>query len=138
MANGQRGEVAVTVGGKSYTLRPTFDALCELEEVSGKPIDDILKGMNEGRVSGVRAVVWCCLQDQHAAEFKTLKQASEWIELAGGADVVLPWVHKVLDMNAPEQAVSGGAAAHPRKGRRQKRGPRGTGARSRSTPGGSV
>lgn len=137
MANTQRGELGVEVGGKAYTLRPTFDALCSLEEVVGKPVDEILAGVNEGRLSGIRSVTWCVLQDAHGAEFTTLKQASEWIELAGGVDIVLPWLHQVLEMNAPE-TVRGGADGNPRRGRRQTRGRDGTGARSRSTPGASV
>lgn len=137
MANKERGEKRVTVGGKDYTLRPTFDALCELEEVTGKKIDGLLQAMDDGRLSGLRNVVWCLLNDVHAAEFPTLKDASVWIELAGGVDEVLPWVHDVLGINKPEQAA-GGAQTHPRKGRQRKRARTGTGARSSRTPAESV
>lgn len=100
MANQERGELGVTVGGKTYTLRPTFDAICNLEEAAGKPIAEILTGVQEGRMSGVRGMAFCLLQDKHGREIRTLKDASEWIETAGGADVVLPWLNKVLELNS--------------------------------------
>lgn len=108
MANPERGEVGVIVGGKGYTLRPTFDALCELEELVGKPLHELLQGIQQGRLSGLRAVVWCFLQDQHSDEIKVLKDASHWIEAAGGADPVMDLVHRVLGVNAPDQAPAGG------------------------------
>lgn len=127
--NPERGEVAVTVGDGVYTLRPTFDSLCELEEIVGKPLHELMQGIMQGRLSGLRAVVWCFLQDQHAADFPTLKHASVWIEAAGGIEVVRPMVERVLGINAPEAgaATAAGAAARPRKARA------GTGGRSSRT-----
>jgi hypothetical protein len=104
MANPERGEVGVTVGGKPYTLRPTFDALCELEAVENKPIDQILRTIEEGRLSSVRAVTWCLLQDQHAAEFPTLKHASRFIEELGGADQAVAVLYRVMGLNAEPEA----------------------------------
>jgi hypothetical protein len=104
MANPERGEVGITVGGKAYTLRPTFDSLCELEDLVGKPLHELMEGIQQGRLSGVRAVTWCFLQDEHAAEIKTLKDASRWIERAGGVDAVLSAVQRALGLNVPEEA----------------------------------
>jgi hypothetical protein len=104
MANQEKGEVGVTVGGKSYTLRPTFDSLCELEDLVGKPLHELIDGIQQGRLSGVRAVTWCFLQDEHAAEIRTLKDSSKWIEKAGGVDAVLQFIHQALGMNQPEEA----------------------------------
>ena len=36
MTNSQRGEVAVTLAGTSYILRPTFAALAEIESLAGR------------------------------------------------------------------------------------------------------
>lgn len=41
MANRYRGEVDIMLGGKQYTMRPTFAALAEIEHRLGKPITDI-------------------------------------------------------------------------------------------------
>jgi hypothetical protein len=35
-ANKHRGEVAITLAGKPYVLRPTFQAQCEIEDLTGR------------------------------------------------------------------------------------------------------
>lgn len=111
MANPERGEVGVDVGGKPYTLRPTFDSLCELESIENKPIDQILATIAEGRLSSVRAVIWCLLQDEHAKEFPTLKHASQFIETLGGADQAVALLYRVMGLNSEPQGE--GDAANP-------------------------
>lgn len=106
MANPQRGEAGVVVGGKRYTLRPTFDSLCELEELTDKPFDQILAGVQQGRVSGLRAVLWCLLQDQHAKEFPALKDASAWIDKLGGVQKALEVVQEVMGANVDEEETA--------------------------------
>lgn len=116
MANPERGELGVMVDGKSYTLRPTFDSICELEDLIGKAVDAVdgpLVAATEGRRSGLRAVVWCVLQDEHSDEIKVLKDASLWIEKAGGVDVVYPWIERLFAINAPDEPVQGGDANPP-------------------------
>ncbi len=112
MANRQRGEVGVVVDGTSYVLRPTFDSLCELEDLVDKPIDQIFKVLQEGRRSGLRAVVWCLLQDRHADAIKSLKDASAWIDAVGGEDAAIALVNRVLGVNAGE-AQAGDDTANP-------------------------
>lgn len=104
MANQERGEVGVTLGDKVYTLRPTFDALCELEGIENKPIDVILRTIEEGRLSSVRAVIWCLLQDKHAKDFPTLKHASGFIEDVGGADKAVSLLYQVMGLNTPGES----------------------------------
>lgn len=55
MANPHRGEVEVTLDGKSWTLRPTFEALCEIEDSTGVGIAVMLRRFGEGSF-GVRDV----------------------------------------------------------------------------------
>ncbi len=126
MANAERGELALMVEGVSYTLRPTFDALCELEAQVDAPINAVLQTVMEGRLSGLRAVVWALLQDSHAKEIRTLKDASRWIERAGGGDVVLDAVYKVFRLNIDEAIESSAANPQPAQA--------GTSASSSSTP----
>lgn len=101
MANPERGEGSVTWGGKAYTLRPTFDALCELEERLNKPVDRIMAEMEEGRVSSTRSVMWMLLQDEHAIDFPTLKHASTLIE-GIGMDHALAVLYRVMGLNVEE------------------------------------
>ena len=109
MANAQRGEASITVGGKEYTLRPTFDSLCELENLINRPFADILNSVTEGRLSGLRSVAWCLLHDRHGDEIISLKDASSWIEEAGGADVVLEAVYRCFSLNM-DSAIEQSAA----------------------------
>ena len=83
MANRARGELGVTIGDQRYTLRPSFDGLCELEDATGKDIDAMLEQMTAGKLSGVRAVIFAVLQAEHQQEIRTLKDASAWIERLG-------------------------------------------------------
>lgn len=130
MANPERGELALQVEGVEYTLRPTFDALCELEGKVNAPFDTVMQQIQQGRLSGLRAVVWCLLQDQHAEEMRTLKDASAWIERAGGADSALEAIYKVFGMNL--DAAIEASAADPQTAQA------GTSASSSSVPAESV
>ncbi len=45
MLNRERGEVALVIGSKSYILRPTFDTLIAIEEVTDKGAIELLQGI---------------------------------------------------------------------------------------------
>lgn len=66
MANKYRGEYAWTVGGESYTVAFTVNALCVAEEKLGKPTSAILVEI-EREISLVmlRDLLWCGLQESH-------------------------------------------------------------------------
>jgi hypothetical protein len=110
MANRERGEVSIEVGGKAYTLRPTFDAMCEFEDLTGKTVDDLFEDVLKNKLSGMRAVVWCLLHDAHAEEIKTLKDASRWVDRAG-IDAVRDAVERALGLNQAPAPTQGGAEA---------------------------
>lgn len=126
MANREKGEIEVKVGDKAYTLRPTFDSICELEDLTGKSIDTLFRSIEKGSFSGLRAMVWCMLQDEHGDEIRTLKDASKWITAAGGPDVLIVHLAKLRDLNEDEQPEGDAAAARPHLARA------GTGTRSSS------
>lgn len=46
MTNPLRGEVALTLAGRDYTLRPTFNALKRIEAATGKKLVEIIGGLN--------------------------------------------------------------------------------------------
>jgi len=102
MANPEKGEVGIVVGGKSYILRPAFNSVCELEDLVGKPHTVIEAEIKSGRLSGLRAVVWCLLHDVHRHEIRTLEDAAKWIIAAGGPGVVMDLVTRVFTLNEPE------------------------------------
>ena len=117
MANVERGELGVDVDGKRYLLRPTFDSLVELEDLTGKKLDDPngpMELIKQGRLSGIRAVVWCVLHDVHGDEIATLKDASRWIERAGGVDPVMELLMRLFELHeAPAEPSTNGGGENP-------------------------
>ena len=67
MANKERGEYAFDAGGKSYTLRYSTNALCELEAILEAPFLDVITDFAEGKMSIVntRALFYAGLQERH-------------------------------------------------------------------------
>ncbi len=108
MANEQKGEVGLEVKGKRYTLKPTFNSLCELEELTGKTFSDIATKAAKGGVSAVRQLVWAYLQEYHSGEIKTLKDAGKWISDSGGLMRVDEALRKLNTLNAEDSEPSEG------------------------------
>src|SRR5688572_14969885 len=124
MANRERGEVAIEVEGRAYTLRPSFNSICELEGLLNKPFDVVMQDINEGRLSGVRSTLWCLMREHHRDEFPTLEAAGNWNEKVG-LDRVRELLVSSMDANT-EAATEGAKAANPPKAQA------GTGGRSSS------
>jgi hypothetical protein len=70
MANKLRGEVTVKAGGDSVTLRPTFDAILQVEDALDKDILSIARGMDDGslRTKDLLAVCLECAEDKDKAK----------------------------------------------------------------------
>lgn len=51
MANRYKGEVKLKLGGREYSLRPSFGALAEIEDRTGKSITELFGDLNRGRIS---------------------------------------------------------------------------------------
>ena len=67
MANKQRGEVEVVLGGKTWTMRPAFQALCEIEGRTGVGITTLARRCYEGEfgVGPITAVLWAGIRAAH-------------------------------------------------------------------------
>ena len=67
MANKQRGEVEVELGGKTWTMRPTFQSLCEIEDRTGVGITTLARRCYEGEfgVGPITAVLWAGIRAAH-------------------------------------------------------------------------
>ncbi len=76
MANRHRGEVEVTLGGRRYAMRPTFAALCEIEDRTGLGLVELARRFWDGRF-GVRelaTVLWAGIRaaDDDAPDFEAV------------------------------------------------------------------
>lgn len=50
-ANPERGEVVIMIRGEEHVLRPTWQAICEMEEGTKKPIMQLFTDFSTGRFS---------------------------------------------------------------------------------------
>ena len=61
MANPLRAELTIKLGGKEYTLRPTFEAMCEFEELvdlSALGVMARLQNLETARLVYLSAAIW--------------------------------------------------------------------------------
>ena len=89
MANESRGEVEVRLDGKAYTMRPTFQALADIESRTGMSIGELLQRLTEGKfgVTHVTIVIHAGLRafDERAPSFE---EVGEMIVGQGLASVI--------------------------------------------------
>src|SRR5678815_1242363 len=107
MANAVRGEVGIEIEGKKYTLRPTFNALCDLEEQQGKTFIEVAQAAGRGSAVAVRQLVWCYLQEHHGDEIKTVRDAGNWVSRAGGIERVNEALQRLIDLNSSDGGKDG-------------------------------
>lgn len=114
MANRQKGEGAITVEGRVYTLAFDVNAMCEVEFILDKPTDLILKSLVASpALHVVRALLWGGLRRHH--EGLDLKQCGEIIEAMGGAGPALESIGQALVAAFPD-APEGASDGPPPKG----------------------
>ena len=89
MANRERGEAAIDVDGRRYTIRPSMNALCQSKEFTGVTAPKFFHESSERAKAGdpdpndLRIIAWIYLQACHGDEIKTLNDAGAWIDRAG-------------------------------------------------------
>lgn len=132
MANPERGQVALTVGDRTYTLVTDMDAICQVEALMSAaegrvvPYVEVVLGAAQHSQRHVRAIVWGALRQHH--EDITLEQAGGLIVQAGGSEKLLETLRKLRKASEAE------GDGRPRKARQG--GP--TGARISNMPNGSA
>ncbi|HEU4986863.1 MAG TPA: GTA-gp10 family protein [Rhizobiaceae bacterium] len=102
MANRHRGEVSFDAAGKTWTMRLSTNALCELEDALGSGVDAIGTSMADPRsakVKTLRLIMWASLTDHH--EGVTVRQAGELIDEIG-LDTAMGLVQKAFAAMQPE------------------------------------
>lgn len=90
MANQERGEINLTLGGKEYVLRPTFEALCEMEDRLGITITDLIMEFAAGKVSikKVGTVVWAGIYGSMGDKAPTLREVGDMLVKDGMMTVI--------------------------------------------------
>jgi hypothetical protein len=122
MANPHKGEVELKAGETAYTLRFSIDAMCRLEETTGKGLMDLLVQLADAHrmtLTMVRHMLHAGLLEHHPEV--TLKEAGEIMLAAGGMLISMAAVTRAIHAAFPE------ASGTPRPTNRATRRARGTG-----------
>lgn len=87
MANTHKGEVALPVNGRTYTLRCGNNALAELEDAIGLPIHQLWQRWSDGAVGvrEIRAMLWAFAKEREKRF--TLEDAGNLLDEAGTESV---------------------------------------------------
>lgn len=100
MANRERGEVEVLLEGIPYTWRLTTNAACALETRTGQKFGEVVLAVDGMSLRAMRDLVWLALQDYHAAEFRTVESAGEFIDRIGMV-AAMEKVRELFEANQP-------------------------------------
>lgn len=116
-ANPERGEVALTVGDRSYILVLDFDGICAAEEAMSDQtkavtIAEIVLHAARGSHRHARVLAWAALKRRQPDI--TLEHAGEVIVSVGGVDAFFDTVKKLRKSLEPDQEDR---PARPRKAR---------------------
>jgi hypothetical protein len=127
MANPHKGEIAFEAEGRSYVLRFSIDAICQLEAETNRGIVSLIGELQDPEkmsLTMVRRILWAGLQE-HQPDL-SLKDAGELIPAAGGMANLLVMFGKAFSASFPALKEDG---PRPRKagGPRNGIGPHSTG-----------
>lgn len=100
MANRERGEYRLALAGDVYVLRLTIAAICEMEDQLGRPFASITAGLQQARISDLRALLWAALQDRHGRQFPLMDSVGALIDRLGGVPIIRKALQPFLKLNA--------------------------------------
>ncbi|MFZ5736309.1 MAG: hypothetical protein ACOY6K_05440 [Pseudomonadota bacterium] len=107
-----KGDVDLPAGDTVYRLRFSIDALCTLEDISGKSFPEIaaeLQDPAKARIGRVRQLLYAALRQHHPAI--DLREAGEIILTAGGMVAVMEKVGEAFAAAFPQAEKGSGRAA---------------------------
>lgn len=120
MANAHQGKVDFEAGGKTYTLCFSANALCDLEDISGKGVVAIFTEMEEWQndpnkisLKFLRSVFCAALRDSHPDI--TPSEAGNLIIAAGGIIEAMLLVLKSVSVAFPKVDAKGSRPQKKRK-----------------------
>ncbi|NWK98047.1 hypothetical protein DM806_20755 [Sphingobium lactosutens] len=97
VANPERGEAALEVGGETLALRPSFAALVAAEEELG-PLFELVERAADGKLSlgDLVALFWHCLVDRDRLTREALGEAVLAVGLARVTPVLKAILQQIL------------------------------------------
>ncbi len=88
--NPRRGDVKIELAGATLHLRPSFNAIVEIEEHYGKPVFDVAREFCEGKRAGARDILFLVEAGLRGAAAAPPEDLPERIAEAGLAKFVPP------------------------------------------------
>jgi hypothetical protein len=95
MANKQRGEIKIKLCNEEYTMRPTFEAMCEMEDRLNISMPELVMQLHTATIKfkTVATIIWCgihgCQDDGYTDEVKpTLNDIGESIRSHGITKII--------------------------------------------------
>jgi hypothetical protein len=106
--NDGRGEVSVTLNGRTYVMRPSLEALKRMEALSGRGVINILNrfGREDFSITDVAAVITAGINGNPENPRHTMEQVSQAIYEGGVVTYLVP----------ASQLLSNATKAGPKKG----------------------
>ncbi|MDB5540524.1 MAG: hypothetical protein JWQ89_2251 [Devosia sp.] len=100
MANPIRGEVDITVGGKTYTIKLGRNALASVEGLLGRGFPEIAQSLtSDPQIVVMRAILWAGLQRYHPE--LDLMQVGDLMDEAGD-DLIGEKIGEALRITFPQ------------------------------------
>lgn len=113
MANRERGELRLVAPHGVYRLRLVVESCCQLEDLAGRDLMDIVDGANAGRVTDLRWLFWAGLQDAHAAAFPDPESAGAMADGLGGVPALQAFVVALVRLNEDDSPPEHGETPTP-------------------------
>lgn len=135
MANKDKGEVDMTLGGKRYTFKLGTNALIEAQELLSTPtrlvsIDEMRVGLQAGRLKYIQVLLWAGLQKFHAG--MTVEDVNDMLDAANEGEIRVLLNGLGLTMVPSPEDVKELKEGVAKKNSRKVRARRGTGGNSSS------
>lgn len=116
MAQKARGEIEVSIGGKEFTLRPSYAAVVEFEDKAGVTVFEAMKALGERQsmpMKSLRHAFHSCIKAAWKPSMGTPPTADEIgqaIHADGAIGFIAPYSKLLGNMLAGEKALAKSAA----------------------------
>lgn len=137
MANRELGELSMDIGGDTYTMSLTIDAMVALEELFSTPDKPMFFGeiaalAERGSMKHIRGMIWAVFQEHHPD--LRLKDIGKLVAKGGGLLRFNQQLAALAEVSKPDpKDLSSLGVRNPPAAQAERKASRGTGARSTST-----
>ncbi len=85
MANTKRGDVDIEIGGVTYTMRPSFEAICEIEHLTGLKILPLASDLSSGNIGmeSVAQIIYAGIGGYDKKSRPSFKEIGNEVKAAG-------------------------------------------------------